>query len=267
MFLTAEQVVEAFYRAVLNRLPDEEGLYAHSSRLNADPRALMEVASALFHSSEHQQLVRNMPHIMDHSQFGELPIMLRNLLKSGSKHQIIVDVGARGKDRSNSFDLLDRFGWKGLLVEANPALHDQIAQDFDGTDFSLAKCAVGATDGVLPFYIGANDDVSSLLEGAAKSWGNLRGTIEVQVRRLSDVLSEHEIPTDFDILSLDIEGVDVTVLNDLVDHSAYRPRYVIIEASYNFATKALEEVHCSPTVCSAYTIIDQTEANLILQSR
>jgi len=29
------------------------------------------------------------------------------------------------------------FGWKGVLIEANPALYDQITNDFEGTDFTL----------------------------------------------------------------------------------------------------------------------------------
>lgn len=267
MSFTAEQIVESFYRAVLNRAPDAEGMKAHTSRLKSDPSSIMSLASDLFHSDEHRDLTGGSSMIEDHSQFGEFRMLLRNLVLSGSSNQIIVDVGARGKDRSNSFDLLSLFGWKGVLVEANPSLYEHIENDFAGTDFTLVKCAVGTSAGTLPFYIGSNDDVSSLLKDAASSWGELRGEVDVEVKRLPDILRDLRIPSNFDVLSLDIEGIDVSVLNDLVDQSSYRPNYIIIEASYSFQTKQLSDVGCSTRVQAVYDIIDQTDANLILKLR
>lgn len=267
MSFTAEQVVESFYRAVLNRAPDEEGMKAHAGRLRSDPSSIMSLATDLFHSEEHRNVLGGPSVIEDHSQFGEFRMLLRHLVETGTKNRIIVDVGARGKDRSNSFDLMTLFGWKGVLIEANPALYDQITNDFEGTDFTLVKCAVGPSEGKLPFFIGTNNDVSSLLEGAARSWGELRGQVDVEVKRLPNLLRDLRIPPDFDVLSLDIEGVDVPVLNDLVDQSGYRPTYIIIEASNSFQTKTLADVGCSSRVQTVYEIIGQTEANLILRKK
>ena len=50
-----------------------------------------------------------------------------------------------------------------------------------------------------------------------------RGTVEVEVRRLHDILDEHDIPLVFDLLSLDIEGEDFKVLNDLIANSPIGP--------------------------------------------
>ncbi|BAK67572.1 conserved hypothetical protein [Sphingobium sp. SYK-6] len=190
-------------------------------------------------------------------------MILEWLVKPG----LIVDVGARGRERSNSFDLLSRFGWKGLLVEANPALYDEIMRDFSGTDYRLVRCAVAEVEGILPFYIGANDDVSSLLRDAASGWGDLRGQVDVHVRRLGAILDEHWIPHRFDILSLDIEGLDVEVFNDLIDNTPYRPKLVIMEASYDFKTKDLNDVGSSKAVQDAYEICGQTRANLFLSRK
>ena len=267
MHFSAEKVIESLYRAVLNRAPDKNGFEAHLNRLTSDRSALLSIAQDIFNSVEHKTLLGGNTGITDHSQFREFPLLLRHLIEDGSTHQIIVDVGARGRDRSNSFDLLSHFGWKGILVEANPELYDEISSDFQGTDFTLVRCAVGPTEGVLPFYIGSNDDVSSLLKDAAFSWGELRGQVDVEVNRLHNVLRGLNIPRDFDVLSVDIEGVDVPVLNDLIENSQYRPTYIIIEASYDFQTKLLSDVGCSIEVQSLYEIVDQTPANLILRLR
>lgn len=264
MLFSDEQVVESFYRAALNRAPDEDGLKSYLKRLRAHPTELMSIAKDLFNSEEHRTLMTGAAPLTDHSQFGEFTMLLRRLTESGSKRQLIVDVGARGRERSNSYDLLSQFAWKGLLIEANPALYDEISSAFLGTDFKLVSCAVGTTECVMPFYIGSNDDVSSLIKDAASGWGDLRGEVEVDVRRLPNILDELNVPLDFDVLSLDIEGVDVPVLNDFIETSLYRPRYIIIEASYSFQTKHLSDVGSSAKVQSLYEIVDQTEANLIL---
>lgn len=251
------------YQAALGRASDDAGRSAYVSMLANKPNALLDIAREIRASDERRRLERAHG-ISDHSQFGEFPRILRRLVRRGAKDCMIVDVGARGRDRSNSYDLLSIFGWRGVLVEANPSLYASITDDFAGTDFELVQCAVGVEEGTMPFYIGANDDVSSLLPEHAAGWGDLRGEVNVPVRRLAPLLTEIGVDEDFDILSLDIEGLDIAVFNDLIDNSRYRPRYVIIEASYNFATRTLQDVNCSSRVCLNYDIVDQTEANLIL---
>lgn len=262
---TAKEIVSALYRAALGRDADASGLAYFSdmlARAQCDPAF---VADYLFQSPERKSLSAS--GLSDHTQFGELKLLLRHLVRSGSRHQLIVDVGARGRERSNSFDLLSDFGWRGLLVEANPHLINGINAEFQGLDYALESCAVGPVEGTLPFYIGANDDVSSLKRSAAAGWGELKGEIEVPVFRLVSLLEKHQVPADFDLLSLDIEGLDVDVLNDLIDISPYRPAIIIIEASYGGQTKRLEEVNCSEAVCRDYEIADTTYANLILTRR
>jgi hypothetical protein len=82
--------------------------------------------------------------------------------------------------------------------------------------------------------------------------------VAVAVRRLSEILEEHAIPLDFDVLSLDIEGEDVAVFNDLIE-SGYRPRWVIIEMS----EKQVNQF--TPLVSDHYAVIGMTEPNLILK--
>ena len=165
----------------------------------------------------------------DHSQNGEFGYIARFLMERAQTNKIIVDVGARGRERSNSFDLLRHLGWRGLLIEANPSLLESIRADFAGTDFFLEFCAVSDYEGRAEFYFGVNDDVSSLSQHAAEGWGDIRGKTAVEVHKLATLLSKHSIPSDFDILSLDIEGEDIRALNALIAESSFRPRLVVIE--------------------------------------
>jgi FkbM family methyltransferase len=255
-----EDVVRAMYIAGLGREPEDEGLRAYKARLHEEGHSALPAIARSFYESDERELNA----IRDHSQFGEFRILLKMLLASAIGDGYIVDVGARGRDRSNSYDLLRLFGWRGLLIEANPNLWRSIEQEFSGLDFKLVKCAVSDTDGIAPFFIGTNDDVSSLLEGAASDWGEIRGQVDVDVRRLASILSQSDVPLNFNVLSLDIEGLDIRVFNDLIDNSGYRPAHVIIEASYDFATSSLNDLPFSASVRTIYEIAEKTRANLIL---
>ncbi len=263
MPLQPAEIVSALHFAVFGIAPQRDVAEQLVGEIGDDPDALTAVAARLFDfATTMRNIGRNtMP---DHSQGGELRILLREVMAIGRRHGIIVDVGVLGTEGSNSYDLLASFGWSGLLIEANPALIDGIRQAFGPVDARLINCAVGPVAGRLPFYLAPFDGGSSLVREHAARWGDLRGEVDVEVRRLHDILDEAGIPHDFDILDLDIEGSDVAVMNDLIANSPYRPRIVLIEASYFFKTQDLSEVGLSAEVQSLYRILDRTAANLIL---
>lgn len=68
-------------------------------------------------------------------------------------------------------------------------------------------------------------------------------------RLLSDVLSDANVPHDFDVLSIDIKGVDIEVFYDLIKTSHYRPRYTIVEALHG-RTIPLQDIGLGTTCCA-----------------
>lgn len=203
--------------------------------------------------------------IVDHSQFGEFPLFLKLARPKGNG--VVVDAGALGKDVSNSYDLLSQLGWRGVLIEANPNLWERIERDFAGMNSSLVRCAVSDVEGPVVLHLGVVDGVSSIMRGAAEAWGPLRGNVEVQARRLGAILDEQKVPRSFDLLSLDIEGMDVAVLNDLIQNTSYRPRWIFLEASFDFQTRSLRELDLLPVIQDEYEILGQTVPNLLLGHR
>ena len=261
---SSEAVVEALYRSVLGRGADPAGLQHWAEILEADPGRLQEVAESFFQSAEHKASPGRAQAATDHSQYGEYKVIRYHFALQKSKYDIIVDVGARGKNGSNSFDLLEQHGWTGLLVEANPGLWDSIEADFSGLAFKLVRCAVSDSPGKLPFYLGVNDDVSSLSSEQAEIWGPVRGVVEVEARTLGDILREEAVPFDFDVLSLDIEGHDVRVFNNLIAETDYRPTMVLIETSMSFFNRSMNDVPFSDAVRAGYILAYQTVSNMIL---
>lgn len=271
---TASALVDECYAALLDRAPDQDGAKEKTHRLSSGEVSLREILREILDSEE---FAARLPSILartgagaglrftnDMSQYGEIWMLMRMWVNAQAACGIVVDVGARGRERSNSYDLLRHFGWKGLLVEANPALLASIERDFAGLDMQLASCAVSDYEGRATFTLGSNDDVSSLDAGLAANWGETRGSVDVEVRRLPELLAEHAVPHVFDLLSLDIEGEDIKVLNDLVARSAYRPNWIVIEASDDFRVRTLADAPFSQAVRDAYRVQAATSANLIL---
>ena len=266
MRFEARDTLIAIHHAATGVAPATDWLATTLAELGDDPSALDAIAGRMHRYAEavRQQRTGALP---DHSQNGELAIILRHLVRSGTRHGIIVDVGALGRKGSNSYDLLAGFGWKGLLIEANPARHEPIRLEFGDVDMTLVGCAVGLVPGRQRFFVAAHAGCSSLLEENARMFCDVREEVEVEVRRLPDILDAAAIPHDFDVLDLDIEGMDVPVMNDLVATSPYRPRLVLIEGSFFFRTEALADIGLSVQVGDLYRLADRTVANLILELR
>lgn len=262
----ARDVIAALYVAAIGIKPTEEQLEEDLARLTADPLALDAFAAHLRERA--QSAMQSLRPLSDHSQFGELGMLLREFAGLAQTHGIIVDLGANSRNGSNSYDLLADFGWKGVLIEANPALIDGIRSDFDGLDYVLVDCAVGLTTGRQTLHLGIGDQISSLDPALVLRWGESFGGVEVDVRRLDDILREHRVPHDFDVLSIDVEGLDAEILNDLVATSEFRPRWIVAEVAMPLQSGAtLADTDLSPLFISQYELVNRTLPNLILRRR
>jgi len=266
------ELVQDLYRAVLQREADPAGLAEKTAALDRGERTFAEVFNDIVHSEEYLGRLREPPRpspaddkfLNSVAQYDEVFHLLRAVLQAHFTAAYVVDCGARGKERSNSYDLMKFFGWKGLLIEANPRLIPEIERDFADLDHDIVQCAVSDRTGTATLTLGINDDVSSIIPGQAATWGETKGEVVVPTRRLPEILEEHRAPRAFGLLSLDIEGQDIAVLNDLIDNSDFRPQYIIIEASNDFQTKSLNDLPFSEKVKQAYVIVGQTTPNLIL---
>ncbi|QSA96820.1 FkbM family methyltransferase [Methylococcus sp. EFPC2] len=132
------------------------------------------------------------------------------------KHGYFVEVGAsNGVCHSNTYMLEKHLGWSGVLVEANPYLHDQINNN--RTAKLIKKAAWSSSGCVLDFHVCKNTSVSALA-GLQQNDMHDRSDFsacQVQTMTLNDILSEHSAPSQIDFLSLDVEGAELAVLEGL----------------------------------------------------
>ena len=129
----------------------------------------------------------------------------------------------------------------------------------------ILNTAVGIETGFVDFYVSDNDYVSSTNRQQAEQWGFSTQERRVPIRKIGDVLADAKVPLDFALLTIDIEGSDMLVINDLLSNTRYRPQYIIAEALYT--PSEIDTEHDIPqSVLLSYEVIAKTHANLILKA-
>ena len=178
----------------------------------------------------------------EHSQDGEDGILEKifEILKIGKGW--CVDVGAGdGKKSSNTYNLIQRHGWSGILIEGDPKRFSNLIK----------------THAALPEV------------HCVKQWVGFSSSDS-----LDTLLKEHPLPSDFDLISLDVDGPDIH-LWEALQH--YKPKVVIIEYNptipneINFKQPRQLDLHQGNSLLAltllgkekGYQLIAITEANAI----
>lgn len=163
-------------------------------------------------------------------QYGEdliLKLVFKNI-QTG----FLVDVGsADGGINSNSYMLLQRPGWKGILIEPEADHYTGLLERYkDRQGVTFVNCGIGKAIGMQTFYRGGQ--VSTFKEDTKKACEDMHDIkyieTKVQMRNLTDVLQELNAPKHIDFMSIDCEGMDREVWRTL-DLEIYCPKLVCIE--------------------------------------
>ncbi len=128
------------------------------------------------------------------SQYGEDGIIEKVLEVIGPGDKWCVEFGSwDGKNCSNTFSLIDKKGYRAVLIEGSSKRFKDLLKTFDGKDKVITLNAM----------VGFDRESS-----------------------LDRLIEKTDIPTDFDFLSIDIDGNDYHVWQAIED---YRPKVVVIE--------------------------------------
>ena len=164
-----------------------------------------------------------------YSQDGEDLILER--LMEDQAGGFYVDVGAHHPVRFSNTYLFYRKGWRGINVDAQPGSMSPFRR-MRQRDINL-EFGVGTAPGSSPYFRFDEPALNTFDPVEAKHKDvppyHLIGTVNVQIRRLDDILSEH-LPTGEEItfLTVDVEGRDLDVLQSN-DWTRFRPRLVLAE--------------------------------------
>lgn len=144
-----------------------------------------------------------------------------------------VDIGAHHPHRFSNTALLHRKGWRGINVDARPGSMKAFKRARPH-DINL-EIGVSEESGPLTYYMFRESALNTFDACIARKreragWA-LAGQSEVQCLPLAKILA-HSLPklpaTSIDLLSVDVEGLDLQVLRSN-DWARYVPRVIVLE--------------------------------------
>ncbi len=144
----------------------------------------------------------------------------------GARDGFFVEVGANDPEQLSQTWHLERLGWRGVLVEPQPALAQKLKEQRRAAVFACACSSPQNAGKMLPFQVSGIH--SSLNPDFFVAGMRKDAMIEVPVRTLDDVLTQAQAPVPIDLLSIDVESHEIDVLNG-VTLAHWRPRLILIE--------------------------------------
>jgi FkbM family methyltransferase len=155
---------------------------------------------------------------MSYSQNNEEQIILEYF---GNETGRVLDIGANdGRTLSNSLALIER-GWEAVLVEPDPAAYGRLHElHKDNNQVRCVQIAIGTAIGKMEFHSSGTllnaDDVSlvsTLVPAELNRWNHVEfSRMQVDV---TDWKNFEAQSLQYDFISIDAEGMDLEIINQI----------------------------------------------------
>ena len=151
---------------------------------------------------------------------------LKEEFYGGARSGFFVEVGANDPQDMSQTWHLERLGWRGILIEPQPALAQKLKARRRAPVFACACSSPPNAGKMLPLQVSgihSSLDLNFFVAGMRKE-----AVIEVPARTLDDILAEANAPVPIDLLSIDVESHEIEVLDGLT-LARWQPRLILIE--------------------------------------
>ena len=183
-------------------------------------------------------------------------LVVEDYLRRRGTDLTFVQVGANdGMTADPIRDYVRRHGWRGVLVEPQPALFERLVANYQGTGgLAFERAAVGPRTGTGTMYLLRDDPALPAWTRGVASFNKasvlghrhqIEGidryltSIEVPTFAFPDLLARHGLAS-FDLLQIDAEGYDFEIIRAL-DLAVHRPAIIQYE---HFHLTADDQVEC-----------------------
>lgn len=188
-----------------------------------------------------------------YSQFNEDRFLVAN--EQLPEKGVFIDVGAGDPEQFSNSKYFEDKGWDVLCIEPDQRFYDKLAK----TRKNVENIAIGKCTGNISFWIAEDFGLSTTTP--------LDGIKYIEEKKVHCITLDELLLLDeidhIDILSVDTEGSELTVLDSL-SLETYKPTYIIVE----FLTVGLpprdEEIKVYFSN-RPYELLLKTEANLIFK--
>lgn len=167
-------------------------------------------------------------------QIKNLSQMYEDLFGKNKTDGHFVEVGAYdGESFSNTSGLAD-IGWNGLYIEPIKQLASACAQRHSKNKVLVANLAIGPEEKIVDIYYGhtlttLKKEQVDMYEQIDWAKGHHKGEkLQVKQVPLEKVLKKSQVPQNFDLFVVDVEGYEFEVFKSF-DLSLWKPRVMIVE--------------------------------------
>ncbi len=203
---------------------------------------------------------------LTYAQFGEDLIVLGLFDRLGISQPSYLDIGAHHPLNCSNTALLYARGSRGVNVDANPTLIEAFHQL--RPEDSTLNCGVGPTAGEMTFFriddfSGRNTFDREVAEAFVRAHPEFKisSSIPVRVRTINEIVTSEFGGHWPDLLSLDAEGLDLSIL-EAAKFGDAGPIIIIVEAISGDDLDASDAL-CGLLGARGYRILFQTPGNLI----
>lgn len=144
-----------------------------------------------------------------------------------------VEVGAYDGEFVSNTSCLADIGWKGLYIEPIYEHYMGCLQRHDKNDVIVANFAIGLVEGETTIYYG--DTLTTLDGEQVKRYNEIDWAQHIQFSkttcnqiRLDSLMTELEVPKEFDILVVDVEGKESEIFKTF-SLDEWKPKMLIVE--------------------------------------
>lgn len=195
-----------------------------------------------------------------YSQFGE-DIIAQHYLK-GTERGTYVDVGCCYPiQASNTYGFYQK-GWRGICIDANP--DSRAAFEEHRPEDVFVQAGIAEQEDERPYYRFSSPVYNTFDRSRAdrviaknKPGAVFLGETRVRLSRLSTVLDRHGSPNKIDLMSIDVEGLELSVIRSN-DFAKYRPRLLICELICKGVADALSSEASRTMTALGYRLIAAT---------
>ena len=161
--------------------------------------------------------------------FQDLWVLFRTHSKKGG---FFVEAGAcHPRNLNNTYLLEKKFDWKGILIEPNPAMAELLSLERESKVLPYAISNEISVNLVIADQPEFSSIETQLDQGTHRLFRASGEKITIPSFDLTHLLDISSCPPEFDYLSLDIEGGELTALQGL-DFGKFRPRLISVEHNF-----------------------------------
>jgi FkbM family methyltransferase len=159
-----------------------------------------------------------------YSQYAE-DLIIQSYFSRKLKNGRYVDVGCHHPRRGSNTYGLYRKGWSGILIdlEKTKVLANQLSRRRD----KVILAAVSDTEEWMEIFSDKSYSTNTTIKKNQNST-NEQSIGHIKTQTLTNILNEQNFQKKFELLSIDVEGVDLQVLKGL-DLKCYQPQIICIE--------------------------------------